>query len=159
MVDFSHLAGLAVTRETTREYTFDRIQGDPSLIVSPATDDNEDFLNGRLELALNEAPAEEDARPRKQTGRLTPDDMKRQTNENREIDLKLIAQACVRGWGTPPIDKAGKPVPFSTENAHQFLCALPAYMVDPFRGFCGNIYNFAPRPGKAKPDGEKLGNS
>jgi hypothetical protein len=30
VADFSHLKALAVTRETTREYTFDMIVGEPS---------------------------------------------------------------------------------------------------------------------------------
>lgn len=158
MVDFSHLKALAVTRETTREYTFDRIKGDPSVIVSPATDDNEDFLNGRLEAALQEAP-ENDGKAKKQSGKMTTGAIKDQYEENREIDRKLIAKTCVRAWGTPPVDRSGKPVEFSEENVYEFLKALPNYMIDPFRGFCGNIYNFAPSPAEQKSDGEKLGKS
>lgn len=156
MADFSHLKALAVTSATTKEYTFDRIEGEPSVIVAPATDDNEDYLRARLELALADVPDVE-AKPKRQSNKPTVADLEKQYEEQREIDRKLLAKACCRGWGeTPPVDKDGKAVEFSEANAYDFFAALPDYMFDPFRNYCGNVMNFAPRP---KPDGEKLGNS
>jgi hypothetical protein len=160
MADFSHLKALAVSRETTKEYVFDRIEGEPSVIVAPATDDNTDFLNARLDVALADAPEETADKPKKkQSGKVSREDLVRQYDESRETDCRLIADTCIRDWGTPPLDRAGKAVEFTPQNAYEFLMALPHYMVDPFRGFCVNIYNFVPKPGHRKSDEEKLGNS
>lgn len=153
--DFSHLQALAVTRETTREYVFERIEGEPSVIVSPAQDDNVDYLNARLELT-DELAAEAEARPRGDAVKISLEDRRKNYEDSRDWDRRLLAKACIRDWGTPPVDKAGKPVEFSEDNALAFLRALPDYMLDPFRGYTGNIYNFIPRK---KPDGDKLGKS
>lgn len=160
MADFSHLKAHAVTRDTTREYTFNMLEGEPSVIVAPACDDNEDYLNTRLELMLAEIPAEEEGGKRKQAAKaaekLTPELLRRQYEEGRELDRKLLSRACARAWGTPPVDVKGKAVVFSADNAYDFFKALPDYMFDPFRHFCGNVLNFAPKP---KADGSALGNS
>lgn len=158
MADFSQLEALAVTRETTREYIFTNIVGEPSIIVSPATDDNADFLAARLELALTDAPAVDDTKkPRKQSEKVKAQDLIKQYDDDREFDRKVLSRACARNWGTVPVDKAGEPVEFSEQNVYDFLKALPNYMLDPFRGFCGNIYNFAPRP--TAPKGDQMGES
>lgn len=156
MADFSHLTALAVTKETTREYVFDQIMGEPSLVVSPATDDNQDFLHARLELALEEVP-DETPKPRRQVGKPTVAELERQYAESRDLDRRVIAKACVRGWGSsPPVDKDGKKVAFSPEEALSFLSALPDYMFDPFRNWVQNVRNFTP---KQKPRGDQMGES
>lgn len=156
MADFSHLKeSLAVSGETTREYVFGNIEGEPSLMVSPANDENKDYQDTRLRLALEASDRQAGSPRTRAPKKITPEDMVRQMDEDRDFDRKVIAQACVRGWGTPPVDNDGNAVEFSVENAYDFLCAIPNYMFDPFRNFAQNVLNFMPR----KADGEELGNS
>lgn len=157
MVDFSHLKKLEITRETTREYIFADIEGEPSVVLAPANDANRDFLDARVRLSVERAEkAAAEPRGKVPVPKLTPEAYVNQLEEERETDRMLLAHSCIRDWGTAPVDAKGKAVEFSAENAYEFLKQLPDYMLDPLRNFAANIYNFIPRP---KPDGEKLGNS
>jgi hypothetical protein len=156
MVDFSHLKALEITRETTRQYIFDELEGEPGFVVSPATDDNEDFFQARVEFSLSQEDDSPD-QPRKQTGKPTPEEIRKEIDQARETDRKLITKACIRDWAKAPKDKDGNDVPFTPENAYEFLCALPNYMVDPFRRFCVNVRNFTPSARKL--DASRMGNS
>lgn len=159
MVDFSNIAAQAVPADKTREYFFDVIVGEPSIITRPAHDTNPAFLDERLRLATERASklANEPRKPN--SGTPTVDDYKREIEEGREADRRLISSVCATGWGTPPKDAKGKDVKFSEENCLAFLRALPDYILDPFRAYVQNIYNFHERPKLTEADGAALGES
>lgn len=155
MPDFSHLKKYAVTTETTATFVFTRIEGDPSVILRPAHEVNEDYLRARL--AANLKLAETLAKTA--SGPTTPDDMIRQGADERETDRRLLSQTCATGWGVPPKDSKGKDVEFTPENAYEFFKAIPPEMFDPCRNFAGNLYNFYPERQFKENDGAALGNS
>lgn len=153
--DFSHLKKYEITEATTAEYKFVRIEGDPSIIFRPAHEVNESWLLART--AANIALAKQINNVK--SGELVPTDIKRQADQERETDRKLIAFHCAVSWGTPPKDAKGKDVEFSHDNCHAFLEAIGIAMFDPVRGFVGNLYNFYPERRFAELDAAPLGNS
>ena len=157
MPDFSHLKKYAVTEETTAEFTFDRIEGDPSVILAPAHECNTAYHRERLAQTLKLA----EAMPTKGNLKQTPADIIKITDEGRETDRKLLAFYCARGWGTAPVDSKGKEVEFTPENCYEFFAAIPPEMFDPVRNFAANLFNFFPERNAplGEKDGEALGNS
>lgn len=157
MSDFSHLQKYAVTDQTTAEYVFARIEGDPSVILAPAHEVNPEYHRARLAMTLELA----DKMAGTKVGKATPEEMIRQTEAEREADRKLLAQYCTRSWGVPPKDAKGKDAEFSTDNAYAFYKAMPPEMFDPMRNFAGNLFNFFPERNKplTEESGEPLGNS
>lgn len=153
--DFSHLSKYAITDETTAEYTFNRIEGEPSVIVRPAHECNPGWLMARTEANIALAKA---ITAVTKPGQLVAEDLTKQSQAERDTDRKLIAFHCVTGWGTAPVDKNGKAVEFSPDNAFSFLAAIPNEMLDPLRNFVGNLYNFYPERRWTQTDGEPLGN-
>lgn len=153
--DFSHLKKYQITDETTAEYTFGRIEGDPSIILRPAHEVNEAWLLARTEanIALSKSLSQTP-----KPGGLIAEDLKKQADQERETDKRLIAFHCAVSWGTPPVDSKGKPVEFSPENALAFFDAIGIAMVDPLRNFVGNLYNFYPERRWQEVDGAPLGN-
>lgn len=157
MVDFSNLKLLDVTDDTTAEYGFPFIPGNPSIILAPAHDSNEAFLNERLRLSI-ERGEKATLEVRGKQKKTTPEEIKRTIEEDREQDRRLIAHTCARGWGVAPKDVDGNQPEFSPENCYDFLRALPDYMLDPLRNFAVNIYNFVKRPPISEAEAGDLGN-
>ncbi len=163
MVDFSNISKQAVSADTTKEYFFDTLVGEPSVITAPADDSNVAYLNERLRLATERAAKLAEApRPPRVKGQrraaLSPEQIKKQMDEDREYDRQLLASTCIKGWGVnPPEDADGNEVPFSAENCLDFLRALPDYALDPFRNFTQNIFNFIERPTSDPKADEELG--
>lgn len=159
MPDFSHLKKqYAVTDQTTAEFTFSRIKGDPSVVLAPAHEVNPGYHRARIELTIQLAEKLTATKPAK----ATPDEMIASAEQERENDRRLIALHCARSWGTPPRDVQGNEVEFSPENCLEFFQALPPEMFDPVRNFAGNLFNFFPeRQGRAltEDDGAPLGKS
>lgn len=156
--DFSHLSKYAVTPETTAEYTFDRIEGDPSVVMAPAHECNPAYHRERLALTLRLADQMASTKP----GPTTADEVMRQSEEARDHDRRLLAHHCARSWGTSaPVDAKGKAVEFSADNCYEFFRALPPEMFDPLRNFTGNLFNFFPERNRqlTERDAEQLGNS
>jgi hypothetical protein len=144
-----------VTEETTKEYFFDMIPGRPSVILSPAHDSNPDFLDARLRRSIAQSEQLVQAPRGKGDDKLTPEGLKKQIEDDREVDRDLIARTCARAWGTPPVAVDGTTPPFSADNCYAFFKALPAWIFDPFRNFAGNLYNFVEQPAV---DADKTGN-
>ena len=144
-----------VTEETTKPYIFDMIPGRPSVILSPAHDSNPDFLDARLRRSV--AQSEKLAQAPRGNGddKLTPESLKRQIEDDREVDRDLIARTCARAWGNPPVAIDGSKPEFSADNCYAFFKALPDWIFDPFRNFAGNLYNFVKQP---PVDGDTAGN-
>ncbi len=72
-------------------------------------------------------------------------------NENTRLDKELMATHVVRGWRNV-VDSEGHEVPFSKENALEFLQALPAWIFTRLRAFVTDPSNFVEQ------DGDLLGN-
>jgi hypothetical protein len=156
-IDFSNVRALAVTKETTAEYSFPFIPGEPSIVLAPATDANEAFLNERLRLQIESVEKAPEAR--KKSRKITAEEMKESMAEEREMDRLLISRTCARSWGVAPRDVNGNQPEFTPDNCYDFLKALPDYMFDPLRNFAANIYNFVKRPTVSEEDAERLGNA
>jgi hypothetical protein len=159
MTDFSNLKALDVDGETLREYVFPYIPGEPSVFVAPATDVNKAFLNERLRLSIERSAAAEKQPRGKGSAPPTPDSMAKELDEAREVDRVLLARTCAKRWGVAPTDAAGKQPEFSEANCLAFFKALPDWMFDPLRNFCGNIYNFVTLPGTTEEQAGALGES
>lgn len=61
---------------------------------------------------------------------------------NREDDRKQYPKYIVDGWGNV-FDDDGKEVKFTAEHCAEFLEALPDWIFDGVRAFCGSAQNFA----------------
>jgi len=158
MADFSNLKSLDVSDETLAEYTFDMIPGDPSIWLAPATDANKCYLDERLRLALEKAEKAPRA-PRGKRMKLTPEQMAKDMEDDRESARVLLARCCAKKWGTPPKDASGDEPEFSEQNCYDFLKAMPDYMFDPFNNWAQNIYNFVERPELDEAGADALGNA
>lgn len=135
-----------VTSETTKEYFFDMIPGRPSVVMAPAHDSNPDFLDARLRRSIAQSEKLAQAPRGKGDDKLTPESVKQQIEDDREVDRDLLAKACARDWGRAPKATDGSAPEFSAANAYAFFKALPDWMFDPFRNWCGNLYNFVEAP-------------
>lgn len=139
MADFSHLRKLDVNEDTLSEYVFDDIPGNPSIWCRPMTDGNKAFMNARVRVSIERAERDKEAlKERRSRESLTTDRLE----EDREIDRKLIADTVAVRWGKAPRAADGSFPEFSKEVCAAFLGALPNYMLDPFRNWLSNPYNF-----------------
>lgn len=144
-----------VTAETTKEYFFDMIPGRPSIIMAPAHDSNPDFLDARLRRSIAQSEQLAQAPRGKGDDKMTPESVKKQIEDDREVDRDLLSRACAKAWGRAPTAADGSKPEFSAANAYAFFKALPDWMFDPFRNYCGNLYNFVEQPPL---DGDTTGN-
>jgi hypothetical protein len=148
--DFSNLAAYAVNAETTAEYVFIDIEGEPSIICAPAVETNLPYYNESLRLTVEQSEA--DRKKLTKRGRravlteIDADDME----EARDKDRRVIAMFCARSWGTAPVDAQGNAVEFSAEICLAYLRALPFYIFDPMRRWVTNPRNFVQK-GKLEP--------
>lgn len=131
MSRFEHLKKYSVSHETTAWYEFAHLEGQPALLVAPATSDNRPLLNA---LARKAPALADDAE--------LPADVR----ELRALiaDAQAFGEHCVVDWRRV-VDKDGNDVPFSKEAAIEFLEQLArdvAWMFRPFRTFLLTPYNF-----------------
>jgi len=129
--DFSHLSKLHVRPDSTAKYTFYEIEGEPCLEVKPTTEINKGYLNAVLRKGRRTLM-------RMRNTKMSTDMLK----QNRDQDRELYPEHVVVGWPTPPKDSDGKDVPFSKEACEAFLKALPDFLFDDLRIFCGSSSNF-----------------
>jgi hypothetical protein len=130
MPKFSNLRKLEVKAETTAEFTFYQIEGEPILIVAPATEANKPYFNKLLKSSRKN-------QRRLQSGNFTSAVIA----ENRDNDRALYPQFIVRGW-KKVVDDSGKQTPFSQENVKAFLGELPDWLFDDLRNFAGDPQSF-----------------
>jgi hypothetical protein len=155
MADYSNLKPLHVSDKTLKEYTFDDVPGEPSIMLAPATDANPHFQSERLRVSIERAEEAEKAPRGKRKAVLTVDEIE----ADRELDRVLIARCCAKSWGTPPADVSGNTPEFSEANCYDFFKALPSFLFDPLRGFVSNPYNFIDRQALTDAQARKLGNA
>ncbi len=158
MADYSHLKKLDVTAESEAEYVFDEIWGEPSIWCRPQAEANVDYMNERVRLAVEKAEKDGKETRKKRREKILAHD---RLEEDRDNDRVLIARTCALRWGTAPRDVNGNEVEFSEAECLDFLRQIPTYMLDPFRGWISNVYNFVDRDA-AKPawaaKADELGN-
>lgn len=130
MSNFSHLKKLDV-KDRTAKYQIFQIEGEPTLIMKPATEANKPYFNSVLKKSRRKVKAV-------QAGALNS----KMIQENRDEDRELFPKAVVIGW-EGIVDNKGKEVPFTTEDCAQFLEALPDWIFDQVRNFAASSENFA----------------
>jgi hypothetical protein len=133
MANFGHLKSLDVTKEKTVTYTINQItvnDKSPVLTVAPATEANKGYFNALLKRAGRSAR-------QVAAGKINA----ALISENRDEDRMLYPAHVVLGW-EDVYDAEGNPVPFTKEDCADFLRALPDWIFDDLRNFCGKPDNF-----------------
>lgn len=133
MTNFSHLRSLQVQQDTTVEFTFYRIGGEPTLSVRHAGQENRDFFNAALKKSKQAA--------RRLRGRQGAAPSHEDIERARREDAALFAKHIVTGW-EDVLDADGEAVEFSEEVCLEFLLAIPSDMFTELRAFCLDINNF-----------------
>jgi hypothetical protein len=128
MVDFSHLNKLEVS-DKTAEYVMNQIEGQPTLIVKPATESNKPYFNSVLR------------RSRKTLQQSQGGLSAKMITDNRNEDKELYPKHVIVGWEDMK-DSSGELVDFSVENCTNFIGKLPPWLFDEIRTFCGKSINF-----------------
>ena len=134
MADFSHLQELDVSAETTAEFTLHQITVNgktPTLIVAPATEANKPYFNALLKRAGKTAR-------QVKAGAVNAG----MIEENREEDKELYPKHVIKGW-KDVVDATGEDTKFSAKDCEAFVAALPNWLFDEVRNFCGNPASFA----------------
>jgi len=129
-MDFSYLKNLEVKNKTA-EYSLFQINGEPTLILKPATEVNKGYFNSVLRRSKRNLRA-------MKSGSIS----QKMIKETREEDKELYPKYIISGWKDVK-DSAGKDVPFSPENCVDFLEALPDWIFDDIRNFAGSSENFS----------------
>lgn len=129
-MDFSHLKNLEV-KDKTVDYSLFQINGEPTLVLKPATEANKGYFNSVLRRSKRNLRAVK-------SGSIS----QKMIKENREEDKELYPKHIIVGWKDMK-DSSGKDVPFSTENCTDFLEVLPDWIFDDIRNFAGSSENFA----------------
>lgn len=130
MSKFGNLKKLEVTAKNTAELTLYQIEGEPVLILSPATEVNKPYFNALLKRSRKN-------QRRIAAGNFSADLIK----ENRDNDRELYPQFVMRGW--KDIDKVcGEELDPTPDNFRDFLDSLPDYIFDEIRSFSTDSQNF-----------------
>lgn len=134
MTDFANLKSLEVKAEKTSPFTIYQIEGEPVLHIAPATEANKPYFNALLK------------RSRKNQRRINSGNFTGAIiQENRDNDRELYPRFVIRGWDEV-IDSSGDAVPFNTQNATDFLQALPDWLFDEIRNFATDPQSFVNEP-------------
>lgn len=158
MADFSNYSSQREDGTAAKPYSFEELQGSPTVHTRPATSANSRYNNARLK-ALGK---------RTGGGRKKLRTISAATVEAaRREDADLLARFCVTGWDPAPVDASGADVPFSAENAKEFFLAIPDWMFDDFRNWVAEPLNFVDASTEAddgeddedEADAAELGNS
>lgn len=130
MVDFSQHKKLDINSEKSVEYVFPELDGEVTLMVTSASESNKPYFNALLKRARRTSKIV-------QAGSITANVVSNNRNEDRE----LYALHIIKGWKNV-LDATGKQVIFNQQNCLDFLKAIPDYIFDELRAFCGNLINF-----------------
>lgn len=130
MSQFSHLKKLEVKGGSTADFKMHALDGTPVLTVKPAMESNKQYFNASLKASRSNMRSI-------RNGNVTAGLL----DETRETDRVLYGKFVLVGW-SGVLDGSGKQVPFSREIAGDFLDALPNWLFDELREFCGTPSNF-----------------
>lgn len=126
---FSHLSKYEVKADRRIEYVIDDIEGEPILILAPATSENKPYYNKVLRKTAKN--------PLKALKRMNLGTVR----ENRDQDRILFAEDVVKGWKRV-VDGEGNDVEFDKENCFEYLTALPDWIFDQVRNYAASPDNF-----------------
>ena len=144
--DFSHLSNLKVRPSKQIEFTFERIAGEPALMVRSSSESNKPYLNALLKSGRR-------ALRKMRGGKMSAEVLA----ANRDQDRELFTKHIVVDWKAETVrNAAGKPVKFSPEACAAFLQALPNDLFDELRVFCGDVDNFREEDDLTREDIEGL---
>lgn len=130
MSDFSHLQRLDVGVAETVDYQLYQIDGEPTLVIAPATEANKPYFNAILR------------RSRKNMRALNAGSISTgMIDSNRHEDRSLYAAHIIKRWRDVR-DVEGIEAAFTPDNVRAFLDALPNWIFDDLRTFAGNPANF-----------------
>ena len=138
---FKHLQKLDVSQATSW-FAIPEIAPKARMCLRPATQANAPYFNALLRMTA--------ARARKSKGAPTVEDL----NLNRDEDRVLFPRHVITGWEGVE-DEAGKPVPFSRENAAELCAMLPEWLFDRVRAHANSPEMFLDQ-GEVVPDVEEL---
>lgn len=126
---FSHLSKYEVKADRRIKYVIDDIEGEPILILAPATSENKPYYNKVLRKTAKN--------PMKAIKKINAGTVR----ENRDQDRILFANYVIKGWKRV-VDGEGKEVEFSKENCFEYLTALPDWIFDQVRNYAATPDNF-----------------
>ncbi len=129
MSKFKHLSKYEVQADREIEYILDDIEGEPVLILSPATSENKPYYNKVLRKTAKN--------PMKALKRMNLG----MVRENRDQDRVLFSKYIIKGW-KKVVDSDGEEVEFSEENCFDYLQHLPDWIFDQVRNFAATPDNF-----------------
>lgn len=129
MSKFNHLSKYEVQADREIEYVIDDIEGEPVLILSPATSENKPYYNKVLRKTAKN--------PMKAIKKMNVG----MVRENRDQDRILFSKYVVKGWKRV-VDSDGNEVEFSEENCYDYLSHLPDWIFDQVRNFAASPDNF-----------------
>ena len=148
VANFSHLQKMEIGKNTTAEYELVELGDNAPVLIGVFAGEG----NGRYQNALLKRAGRNARRLR--AGKMT----ERELRENRDHDRELFPRCVLNGWRLV-VDKDGKDVPFSEEDCHGFLDALPNHLFDDVRNYFANPANFVEDAGMEAGEIEDLGNS
>ena len=119
---------LEINNKTTARYIIYAVKGEPYVDVMPALETTRDYYNAVLR------------RTKKNMRRRMSAITATQLGEQRDEDRELFAAHIIKGWNFK--DRAGNAIPFSQKNVHAMLKALPDWLFDEMRTWCGDANNF-----------------
>lgn len=153
MADFSNYSGLREDGMATKPFTFEELQGSPTIHSRPATSANSRYNNARLK-ALGKRTG--GGRKKLRVSSATVEAARRE-------DADMLSKFCATGWDPAPVDASGEAVPFSADNCKEFFLAIPDWMFDEYRNWVSDPLNFTADDGDegedAAEDEDEVGNS
>jgi hypothetical protein len=153
MADFSNYSELREDGTATKSFTFEELQGSPTIHSRPATSANSRYNNARLK-ALGKRTG--GGRKKLRVSASTVEAARRE-------DADMLSKFCVTGWYPAPVDASGEVVPFSADNCKEFFLAIPDWMFDEYRNWVADPLNFVADTGaedEEEPESEdEVGNS
>lgn len=137
MSKFGALKNLDVNEDKTAEYKMVEITVNgksPIIITKMATQANKSYFNQLLKMSSTSAHTANMVKAGKINSAMV--------DEAREKDKALFPKYVMVDWKDVVDLETGKEVPFSEEDAAEFIEALPDWVFENFRQFAGNTVNF-----------------
>lgn len=131
-MQFANLKGAEITPQSTSKFIFYDLQGEPWLMVKPATEHNKPYFNALLKKNAG-------SRRARLNKVIDAAAIERDRAEARELYTTHVTNVGI--WGNW-IDDAGAPIPYSPAAMASLLQSLPAEQFDQLRLYCAELANF-----------------
>lgn len=138
MSKFGYMKKLEVTDEQTARYTINEMEVNgvsPTLILRPMTAANKPYFNAVLKQVTAEGGKV------KVKGKSKTQVDAALLEEGRNADRAMFPEFILAGW-EGVVDEDGNEVEFNQADAADFIAAIPDWIFDPIRTFCGQSENF-----------------